>query len=274
MAWVPLLCPFCNKRLETPEENVGREGQCPGCEKVFPIERPEKKADRSAAAGGQDPSRLQGWLSAARDFEYQDTGGLLGVSSVALGLVLLVVAGAMPWVKPARLTEVFLSGQKIAILIVSIVCCLYFVTSFLGGKSLVPAALIGAGWGTVVAVWASGLIQSMHQVAKAAAGTQVERKVVDNAALGSGVYVAVVAGLLTLAAGIFFYYKCRDSYSFQRIGWYLAAVEVIAVTAGLLVLFLYVKPTIQRVMPKPPSERARRAQLVAPAPPIGRHLRI
>ncbi|MHC5035629.1 MAG: hypothetical protein ACYTFZ_11410 [Planctomycetota bacterium] len=255
MAWVPLLCPFCNKRLETPEENVGREGQCPGCEKVFPIERPEKKADRSAAAGGQDPSRLQGWLSAARDFEYQDTGGLLGVSSVALGLVLLVVAGAMPWVKPARLTEVFLSGQKIAILIVSIVCCLYFVTSFLGGKSLVPAALIGAGWGTVVAVWASGLIQSMHQVAKAAAGTQVERKVVDNAALGSGVYVAVVAGLLTLAAGIFFYYKCRDSYSFQRIGWYLAAVEVIAVTAGLLVLFLYVKPT-------------------APAPPIGRHLRI
>ncbi|MHC4592247.1 MAG: hypothetical protein ACYS8L_06075, partial [Planctomycetota bacterium] len=71
-----------------------------------------------------------------------------------------------------------------------------------------------------------------------------------------------------------FYYKCRDSYSFQRVGWYLAAVEVIAVTAGLLVLFLCVKPTIQRVMPKPQSDRDRRAQLVEPAPPTRPHLHI
>jgi hypothetical protein len=121
---------------------------------------------------------------------------------------------------------------------------------------------VGASWGTLAAVWSGGLIQTLHGVVKAAKGTPLEKKITDSVALGAGVYFAVIAGILTLVAGIFFYYKCRDSYSFQRIGILLFALQVIAVAAGLMVVFLHVRPNILSQVPRPKSSPARRTSLI------------
>ncbi|MHC4479630.1 MAG: hypothetical protein ACYS1C_01465 [Planctomycetota bacterium] len=225
MARVLLVCPSCQKKLETLEENVVRE------------------------------------------YEYQEGGALWSVLAVMGALVLLLVAASLRWSYPQRIGEHFIRAERLVFLVASVLCCVFFALSFLGGKSLVPATLVSVAWGTLAAVWAGGLIQTVRGVVRDAQGTPLEERITQGVALGAGVYVAVLAGILTFAAAIFFYYRCRDSYSFRHVGAMLFTLEAVAVVAGLLIVFLHVKPNIRQLVPRTPGRDARGAQLLQPVPP-------
>ena len=57
MAIIVFNCPFCDTKVETPEENVGREGQCPGCQKISRI--PDPRAAQAARAPARPGARFR-----------------------------------------------------------------------------------------------------------------------------------------------------------------------------------------------------------------------
>jgi hypothetical protein len=254
MAKVVLVCPFCQKRLETSAENIGREGQCPGCENVFPVTAPERNVPGLAASPG-----------AAGEYEYQDTEALLGIAALAGCLVLLLFASTMPWVKRSTMGADFMPSEQLGILLVSVICIVYMGISFLARKSLVPVMLVAGAWGTVVVIWTGGIVLTLHNAAMAAENLGLGKSVRDSISVRGGIYLALAAGILAVVAVVYFYYVCRATDTFRRIGAFLWGTQVAAVTAGLLIVFLHVEPAVHERLAQasinPPP------QFAAPAPP-------
>lgn len=267
MAKVVLVCPFCQKKLETSEENVGREGQCPGCENVLPI-----RAKQSAPTpGAQVPLAGEGWLAGTPEYEYQDMPALSGAAGVAVCLVLLIVGAAKPWVKPLRLGADFLPAARMVFVACSLACCVFLIVSFLARKSLVPAVLAAAAWGTVAFLWVGGVLHSIHQAVTSARGTFVEKLVRDSVAMRGAVYWTLVAALLLVAASVYFYCQSRDTDTFRRIGLFFVLTHILAALVGLAIVFLHVKPAIEERVPAGEAESAPEARLFeAPPPSAGR----
>jgi len=255
MARIVIVCPFCQKRLETPDENLGRQGQCPGCQNVFII----KLSDLGAAG-----ERLAG---SAPEYEYQEMGALSGVGAVAVCLVLLALASLLQWVPPdpTKVGADFMPSEKLAFAAVSMACCVCLAVSFLARKSLVPGVLTGAAWGMVALIWTGGILVTFHNAVKRAQNTDLAETVAKSIHASAGIYLALAASILTIIAATFFYYQCRDSDTFRRIGAFLVATQVLAVIAGLVIVFTHVKPAIQSGLPRRPTLAAPSPQ--TPGPP-------
>jgi hypothetical protein len=262
MARVLLVCPFCQKRLETSEENVGREGQCPACENVFPVTHQQGRAPGIPAIGGADVTQ-----GALQEYEYREMTVLVSVGAVAVCLGLLVIGSLLPWVKPARIASDFMPSEQMGVLVVTLACCVYMLLSFLSRKSLVPAVLTSAAWGTVVLIWTGGILQALYGVVQAAQNTPLAKDINDRIGLNVGIYVALAAGLLTTIAGVYFYYQSKESDTFGRLGAFLVATQVAAVLAGVLIVTMHAGPAIRSHAPR--SSDTVVPQATAPqAPPL------
>ena len=264
MARLVIVCPFCQKRLETADDNLGRQGQCPGCQNVFIIRLSELGAP--VARGAAD--RFGG---PAQEFEYQEMSALSGVGAVAACLLLLVIGSLLPWVAPYSVGGDFMPSEKLAFVAVSAACCVFLAVSFLARKSLVPGVLISAGWGMMALIWTGGILVTFSNAVKGAQDTELADEVAKSIDTSPGIYLALIAALLTVIAATFFYYQSRDSDTFRRMGAFLVAIQALAVVAGLLVVFTHVKPAINARLPKRATPEAPTAQLlqptVAPQPP-------
>ncbi len=239
MARLLLVCPYCQKKLESSDENIGREGQCPACENLFPITDPERARMLAMSAG-------EGWLGKAREFEYGEMVALLAVAGVAVGLVLLIASACMPWVKPTRFGAEFLPAHRMAFLAVSSACLAMLALSFLGRKSLVPAVFASGMWGLVALIWLGGIIQTMSSLVGKAEGTPAEARVLAQVGSSSGsFYLALIGTVFLIGAAWFFYYTCRDGKTFSWIGAFVVGSQVLAAAIGLVVLLAFVRPQIE-----------------------------
>ena len=108
MAIILFKCPFCGKKVETSEDNVGREGLCPGCEKIFEIPEPPGKKEAPRAAR---PTLGIGFLAGGPP-EYQELGALIGVAIVALGLAAISASAFLPWVPPFSDSAAAVSAER------------------------------------------------------------------------------------------------------------------------------------------------------------------
>jgi hypothetical protein len=246
MARVLLTCPKCHKKLETAGENVGREGQCPGCENIFPIAAPDRAA--SAAA----PLRVHGtgWLAQADEYEYQETTALSGVGAVFVGVLLLAGASTMRWTPSWALAADFVAWEKALFLVISVACAAFMAVSFLARKSLVPAAVLGAAWGTMAVVWSFGILQILNGIVGDFRKKGLPQPMIDTVRVEWGIYLTVGAGFLTLAAGLYLFTQNRDSSTFRRIGTFLVTTQVIAAAVAVLLLVTHAGPGIRSRLPK------------------------
>lgn len=261
MARVLLVCPFCQKRLETSEGNVGREGQCPACENVFPVTPQERRAPGIPAM----QAGAEALLGALQEFEYREMPVLASALAVAVCLLLLLFVSLLPWAGGGRALSPLMPSEQLAFTAVTAVCCLYMLVSFLSRKSLVPAALLSAAWGTTVLIWTGGILRAVYEAVKAAQDTPLAKEMSSRMGLSGNIYFPLALGLLTALAGFYFYYQCKDSDTFRRLGAFLLATQLVAVIAGLLVVSLHVNPTIKAVTPK--SSSAPAGQPTAPPAP-------
>jgi hypothetical protein len=251
MAKLLLICPGCGKKLETDEGNAGREGQCPHCQKVFPVTSVERGG--GVITGG-------GWLEEATEYEYHEMAALASVGAIGACLLLLIVAACIPWVKPDTAGSDFLPQTRLMFAAVSVACLLHLGVAFAARKSIAPASLTALAWGMLAVLWSGGIFHTFYQALNAAKGLPAEGDI--KAAIGTtgGLYLALIAGILTLAAGGFFYFQFRQSDTLRKIGLFLLATQVLALILGVLVVRLHVQPAIQRQLPEvkrmaPPEAR-------------------
>ena len=246
MARVLLTCPKCDKKLETAEENVGREGQCPGCENIFPIAAP----DRAAPAGAPLRVRGTGWLAQADDYEYQEMTALSGVGAVFVGLLLLAGASTMRWTPSWALAGDFMAWERTLFLVISVACAAFLAVSFLARKSLVPAAILGGAWGTMAVIWSFGMLQIFNGIVSDFRKAGLPQPRIESVQIEWGIYLTVGAGFLTLAGGIYFFSQNRDSNTFRRIGTFFVTAQVVAAAVAVLLLLAHANPGIRARLSK------------------------
>jgi hypothetical protein len=249
VAIIVFKCPFCGKKVETPEDNVGREGLCPGCQKIFEIPEPAKReatrAPRSAVGIG---------FLAGGPPEYQELGALIGATAVLLGLLFIAVTTFLPWVQPGTDLVPLIAPQKGYILFASAACFIFMAISVGTRKSLVPALLSGAGWGMFALIWIGSL---WHMLGKAHSASSVKP------GIEAGLYLAVFACLVAIAGAVFFYYQVRDGAVMSNFGFFLVSTQVVALTMALVLAEHSLKPilgappadtqAVEKPAPKPPA---------------------
>ncbi len=156
MAIILFRCPYCSKKVETSEDNVGREGLCPGCQKIFEIPEPAKKdAARAVRTSGGIG------LGVADAPEYGDLAVLLGVGAVALGAAGVLAATFLPWLQAWAHAGDLMAAQKSLLIAGSGVCLAFLLVSALARKSLMAPALTGAAWGMFALVWAASIARAV-----------------------------------------------------------------------------------------------------------------
>lgn len=232
MAVIVFKCPYCEEKLETSGENVGREGQCAKCDRIFEIPNPRQSEAPASAA----PSR-SGLFSAAPS-EYEDTGLLTGAVGMGAALLLLVGAALLPWSKDGDVFHSFVSVEKFYLLTGSVACLVFLGLSALTRKSLVPAVLAAAGWGVCTLIWVGGLWKGLGSVAEA--------QEVKTSGGSGGFYLAVVAAVLLVLATIYVYFQCRDSKLLRRFGVYVLSLLVVGGCASIILLTQHVRPGLHR----------------------------
>jgi hypothetical protein len=259
MATIVVVCPFCQKRLETSDSNAGRDGQCPACEKVFeiaPLQRPK------AAAG------VQAAGAAGQESEYQDTSALVSLILVGVGLVLMVMASLSPWADPYGKLAGFAPAQKMVILAVSAACCAFLVVSLMGGKSLMPAAIVSSAWGTVALVWSWGIWHNVNQAIIRAGAVEVQASLRSQVGIKGGLVFTLVAAVFVVGASLYAYFQCKGRSTFPRLGTFMFAAECVALVVGLLIVRLYVQPGVQdRIKAVPVQESPAPTPAPKEAPP-------
>jgi hypothetical protein len=254
MARILVVCPICGAELEAEDEHVGRDGQCSSCEQIVPI-RPAPLPGQSVIA--------EGWLEGAHHYEYTNPGALLALG--AMGLVLLVLVGSclVAWTPRGAFAAGFVMRERIVLLVITLACCVYMAASLLMRKSMVPAVLTSAGWGMTVTIWTGGILQSASRLLKEAeagetAVTAVGRGLQPEHAL----YLALVAGLLLIGAGVYFYrhYK-ENTLAARKIGPLFMVLQIVGLAVGLAVIYTHIKPGLRTL--------AQGGQIAAtePAPP-------
>jgi hypothetical protein len=235
-------CPFCEEKLETSDENVGREGQCANCERIFEIPdlRPGARSAAAPRAGG-------GWLSEGTP-EYAEPRALVGTAGIGLGLGLLILAGLADWVGANSFLAPYVAGERLYLVLGSAACLLFLALSFLTRKSLVPAILAGGGWGLLALVWVGGLWQQLTNLAVPGRTA--------GAALGGAAYLAVLAAVLAAGASLFVYFQIKDLHVLDRLGVFLFAVYVVGAAGGLFVVGRHVRPRLTALLERRQEERA------------------
>jgi len=258
MAKIVLVCPFCQKKLETDAGNVGRDGQCPACEKVFEITATEPAGALTAVGAG------------AREYEYQDMGALVAVGAVGVALLLLVASTFTSWTPSYGKLAAHLAGVKTAVLAVSLACCAFLVFSAAGGKSLMPAVIVSGAWGMVVIVWTWGVWFVVHGAVQ-----QVAEAVRRDFALNAGLFLTLGAAVLVVLAAVYVYVQVKADTTYDRLGVLMVVADLVAVILALLAVGLNVRPAVGKLVQtvEPAEERAPAGPAGPPAgrtPPVER----
>jgi len=236
MAKIILVCPFCQTKLETPDANVGRDGQCPACEKIFEI-TPREGARGGTAAGA-------GRLAGAREYEYQENNALVATVAVGVCLILLILSTFLRWGSQYGKLVEYLPGIRITFLAVSLACLSFFIFSAVGGKSLMPAVIVSGAWGTVAVLWSWGIWYSVHKIISGTDVAAVQESLKSELAIKGGVLLPLVAGLLLTASSAFVVVITKESSTFQRLGFFTAIAQLLAVILGIVVIAAHVRPAI------------------------------
>ncbi len=248
MAVVMFKCPFCGQKVETPEENVGREGQCPECQRIFKIPDP-----RSGRPRPQQPGPTGGgWLDRAPE-EYQEGNVLLGSASLAGCLVVLIVASLMPWMTQIAALETVIAGERLYILLGSAASLTYLALSVLSRKSLIPAVLGSLAWSACSTTWIITLWR------RAGEATQVEGAAGAQAA--GGIYLALLAALAAACAALFVTAKVGELRVLRYWGIFLVGMLIIGTGSGVIVYGRHLQPAISAAL----AEQAAREELVQEA---------
>ena len=257
MAIIMFKCPFCGKKVETPEDNVGREGLCPGCQKIFEIPEPAK--GKREAARATKPTLGIGFLAGSPP-EYQEFGAIIGAAIVALGLAAIAATTFLPWVQIGARSGPVVAQEQGFILFGSAACFIFMAISAGTRKSLVPALLCGGGWGMFALVWIGSIL---HTLDKAVQGTIVKSPVV------SGLYLAMVACLVAMAGAVFFYYQVRDGDVMEKLGFFLVSTQVVALIVALVLADHRLKPILMPPAAAPAAQAVDRStpKPAMPAPP-------
>ena len=245
MAIILFRCPFCGKKVETPEDNVGREGLCPGCQKIFEIPEPSKKEAARASRAG---------MLADGPPEYQELAVLIGVGLVALGLAALAATTFLPWVQPWVAPLQAIARQKAHILFGAAACLAFMLISGVTRKSLMPPVLTGAGWGMFSLVWVGTIWRTVGEAAEG-----------NNSAVATGIFLAMAACLVALGGAAFVYYQVRDGAMLERFGFFLVATQVIALVIALVLASHRLKPAL--TAPPTPVQTVREGQGPRPRRP-------
>jgi hypothetical protein len=228
MAKIQLVCPSCNRKLETDRDNAGRDGLCPSCEHIFEI--PESSSSASVPVVGRS--------AGSREYEYDNPSALAGAMGAGICLLALTASAFLNWAAAEGPVSNFLAGQRAAIGMVSFVCFLMVLVSFLGRKSLVPAVFVSGAWGVAAFMWAMGIKMSVAKAA--AAGSEG----VDVRMVGGSIYLTVVAALLLLAAAVYVLLQVRRG-TFRRPGLHFGGLLLLAVICSSILVWTHVKPTLQ-----------------------------
>ncbi len=250
MAIILFRCPYCSKKVETPEENVGREGLCPGCQKIFEIPEPSKKEPTRAAR----PAAGIG-LAAGDAPEYGELPVLVGVGVVFLGLLALLGTTFLPWLQHWANAVDVVAGQKALVVVGTAASVLFLLVSALTRKSLMPPVLTGAAWGMFALIWTGSIWRTLGKAATE--GSQ--------SPLSGGLYLAMGACLLVLAGAAFVYYQVHDGPILQGFGFFLVITQVLALVVALLLASHRLKPALlaapqaQQGVLKQPGEPAPKA---------------
>ncbi len=256
MAIILFRCPFCGKKVETPEDNVGREGLCPGCQKIFEIPEPGKKeaarAVRSSGAIG---------LAAGGAPEYEELAALLGAGAIAVGLAGLLATTFLPWVQDWTGVQQALAPQKGYIVVGSAACLAFLLISALTRKSLMPPVLAGAAWGTFSLVWTATIARTMSKAVSSGSSSP----------LAIGTYLAIGACVIALLGAGFIYYQVRNSSVMERFGLFLVVTQVAVLVGALLLASHCLKPTLAAFLPKeqPAAQQPERPGRTPQARPRG-----
>jgi hypothetical protein len=227
MAKIRLVCPFCDMKVETSDDNVGREGQCPGCENVFRVTDPRK-------GGGLLREETTGW-GAGAPREYQDGATMGGVVAAAVGLLILAIVGFLSWTRrtaPTRVADLIL-GQSMPFAVVSIVCLAIMVVSVLGRKSLMPAVMVSGAWGMICGFWIAS--------AWGALGREANGMILLTGLLGAALVVGSV---------IWIFYQAKQIGAYPRMGVVIITLLVVGFVVGGMVYKLHVEPEIRERMPR------------------------
>ena len=199
MAIILFKCPFCGKKVETSEDNVGREGLCPGCQKIFEIPEPAK--GKKEAPRAPRPTVGIGFMTGGPP-EYQELGAIIGAAIVALGLAGIAATTFLPWLQIGAESAPAVAREQGHILFGAAACFIFMAISAGTRKSLVPALLSGAGWGMFALIWIGSIWHLLDKGGHANAG---------RSPVVGGLYLAMLACLVTIAGAVFFYYQVREA---------------------------------------------------------------
>jgi hypothetical protein len=240
MAKTVIVCPSCGKKLETDRDNIGREGQCPACEKVFTV--PEAQA-----GGGSVPGRWRGDLPP----EYENLWVLSGVALMGIALLLLIGSTFLLWINPNSPAADYMAWQKTLILVISVSCLGSLLFSALTRKSFAPTVLLAAAWGPAAGVCMAGMLRHMETIVETARERGFDATAQIRVGLTftphSGLYMAAIAGVLLVVAAVYAWYQYR---SIKTVKWFLPFLLVSIVLGffvGLYVLNNHLKPSLSEL---------------------------
>jgi hypothetical protein len=255
VAKIVLVCPFCQKKVETDDTNVGRDGQCPACEKIFEITAPAASAPaRSGSTAGA------GWSGGANEFEYRDSNAL--VATIAVGVALLLLAGSTfaAWAPSHSRLADYVPMPQAVVLAASALCCAFFAFSALGGKSLMPALIISGAWGILAAIWAWAIHFFTNGIARDL--TETSRRAFS---LSPGLFLAMGAGLLVMGASLFAYRQVKAGSTFERLGFFMLFAMLLAIVLGFVIAGAGVRPAVAEL-----AQGLQHPETAEERPPAGR----
>jgi hypothetical protein len=226
-------CPYCGKKVETSEDNVGREGLCPGCQKIFEIPMPDAKAPARAAR----PAVGLG-LAGGAPLEYEDPVILIGVGIVALGLLGLLGVSFLDWVRAGSPAAQLVGVAKVEVLVGAAVSLAFLAISALTRSNLMPSALAGGAWGMFSLIWTGTVWRTLGSSQGASP-------------VASGTYLAMAAAIVAILGAAFVYYQVHSGTVMERFGLFLVVTQVAALAAALLLASHYLKPGLSAGLPQP-----------------------
>ncbi|MFO7959266.1 MAG: hypothetical protein R6X33_19450 [Candidatus Brocadiia bacterium] len=240
MAKTVIVCPSCGKKLETDRDNIGREGQCPACEKVFTV--PDTQA-----GGGSTPGRWRGDLPP----EYENLWVLSGVALIALVLVLMMGSTMADWVSPECPALGYLGWQKTLLVAVSGTCLAVVVLTALTRKSFAASVLLVSAWATLSAVWLAGMLRRMDTIEQAARemwfGEGVQVRAALTFAPQAGLYAAAMGAVFLFGAAVYAWYQYRDVKTVRFFGLLLAICVVLGFSLGMYAFNNHVGPSLDEL---------------------------
>jgi hypothetical protein len=240
MPLIVVTCPECETRLETGAESVGRSGQCPACDAIFPV---------SVPAGGQWAP--EGTVGLA--VEYDNVGTMSVPVAMGACLVLMTAAALVRWVDPLGSAAAFVGVQQGLVAGVSLACLLAIVVSAAARASFGPAVLAASTWAVAATVLLFGLERCLGRTA-GADGTFAPTV---------GLYIALGAGVLAVAGAAHAYVQYRRAGILRQPTRLCMLAAGLGAAIGFLTLVFHTGPGCEAALELAGAARGCRAETPA-----------